>query len=224
MLNDDKMKTALGDDADEVARIKTVAEEAAHGNASPEDLSKAIDDTKAEIAKLKAEGHTEEAEALEKVLAKLEETQEANQAKQDAADDAARMEAAKAAQEEEWKGCDASPAHLALYEAAVPKDEIRQVMLDLNFSPDTAEVVAQVSSIHHDKTASKLFQWHNSTLKHGEATRIRYDPKTCTAGYSQARYDKWWAGVDKNGDGTADLALQLPGTSTESIKTSNLIL
>ena len=38
------------------------------------------------------------------------------------------------------------------------------------------------------------------------------------------RFKKGTLELDKNGDGMADLALQLPGTSTESIKTSNLIL
>ena len=38
------------------------------------------------------------------------------------------------------------------------------------------------------------------------------------------RFKKGTLEVDKNGDGTADLALQLPGTNTKSITASNLIL
>jgi hypothetical protein len=80
-LADDLRSKGLGDDADEVARISKVAEDASHGNATPEELSKEVDDTKAEIARPRAEGQEEEAKALEGVLAKLEEAEEAAQAK-----------------------------------------------------------------------------------------------------------------------------------------------
>ena len=107
-------------------------------------------------------------------------------------------------QEEEWKGWAASPAHVALYESAVSKDEVTQALLGINFSDDTAQLVAKLVCVHEGGTAVRIFQGHDSKSKHGEATRIRYDPEACTPGFSQARFDAWWDGLDKNADGKMD--------------------
>ena len=48
------------------------------------------------------------------------------------------------------------------------------------------------------------------------------DRFTGTAGY--VRFKKGTLELDKNGDGTADLALQLPGTKTKAFTATNLIL
>lgn len=105
------------------------------------------------------------------------------------------------AREEAWKGWAASPAHTALYESAVSKDEVTQALLGINLSDDTARLVAKLVCVHEGGTAVRLFQVHDSKSKHGEATRIRYDPETCTPGFSQKRFDTWWDGLDKNADG-----------------------
>ena len=72
-LIEELKKAGLGDDAAEVEKIMKAADDVGHGTLSDEDLDKAIDNTKAEIAKLKAEGHPEEAEKLQKILDTLEE-------------------------------------------------------------------------------------------------------------------------------------------------------
>ena len=61
-----------------------LVEGAADGKVSGEELDKAIEDTKAEIAKLKAAGLTKEAEALEEMLHDLEAAREAEKAKKEA--------------------------------------------------------------------------------------------------------------------------------------------
>merc|ERR1712023_218076 len=65
---------ALAEDAKTVAEISKVVEEMGNGGkVDGETLDKAITDTKAEIAKLRATGHPEEAAKLEEMLTKLEE-------------------------------------------------------------------------------------------------------------------------------------------------------
>ena len=68
----------LEDDAKKVAEINAVVDDMANGGeVTVEKLNDTIKDTKDEIAKLKAEGHEDEAKALEKVLEKLEDAKAA---------------------------------------------------------------------------------------------------------------------------------------------------
>jgi len=116
------------------------------------------------------------------------------------------VDKAAAAKLEEWKGWADSPAHSALYETSIPHDECVASLTSINMAEGVAKFVASVTTTEATEGDGKglflnIFQSHNPKLKHGEASRIRYDVATSTSGFSQQRFDDWWDKLDKNNDG-----------------------
>lgn len=108
---------------------------------------------------------------------------------------AAKVEAAV---QEDWKGWEASPAHCALYDVCIGDEEITEAQVSINM--DRA-VSAKVTEMVSCNGGVRIFQMHHSALKHGQATRIRYDFKNHKAGFDQQRFDDWWKGMDDDTDG-----------------------
>lgn len=96
-----------------------------------------------------------------------------------------------AAQSEEFKGWDASPAHEALYQSRIPSDEVKRVLESVNVATHVADAVVAAT-----ETDPRIFQLQNAKHKHGDATRIRYDYVTRLAGFSSERFKSFWERLD----------------------------